>query len=224
MKSPAKTVLIWTLFIIGSTLYGAGAQEFTVGFTAGSLGFGGEVGIPFSDYVSVRLGGNYYTHTISDYEYESDETSLTVDGKVNLRSVGIFADYYPFRQLVRISGGLVYHGNGMSADIRPMNIYQLGGDQYTPERLGKLSGDVGFQQLSPYLGLGIGHFPRTGTGWLISANFGGIYHGQPQVGLSGEGLIEPTASRDQEKVIEESISGFTWWPVISFNLGYRFSL
>ncbi|MBT4485577.1 MAG: hypothetical protein HOC71_18065, partial [Candidatus Latescibacteria bacterium] len=49
---------------------------------------------------------------------------------------------------------------------------------------------------------------------------GALYHGAPKVSLKTDGLLEPSAK--QAPIVEENISWFQFYPVIS--IGYIYKL
>ncbi len=224
MKTLIKSGIFLYLFSVASIAFGAIPGGITIGISGGTLGLGGGVGVAFGDYVNVRFGLNTFSYTMSDYEYSDGDMDLLIDGDLQLRSYALLADVFPFRRVLKLTGGIIFYGNALSASIRPNETYEVGGDLYTPDKLGRLDTDLGFSETAAYLGIGLGNAPTRPKGLGATFDIGGVYQGSPTVKLTGNGLLEPTATPDQEETIEESIKGFTWWPVASVGLFYTFSL
>lgn len=195
------------------------AQGFAIGVKASTLGISFELNKSILDNLNIKAGGAFFSYTHNggggsdDYEYE---------GKLDLSSLSLLADWFPFRNSIRLTGGILINLNEANITLTPTNSYTVGGDEYTPSELGTLSAKVDFNSVSPYIGLGIGNPTAGDKGLKFTFDVGTIYQGSPTVDLTATGLIEPSAAPDQEAQLEDNISWFKWYPVVSFGLMYKF--
>ena len=199
------------------------SQNFAQGFAAGvklsTRGISLELNKSILTNINLKAGAAFFSYThdggdgTDDYEYEA---------KLNLSSISLLADWFPFNNTLRLTGGILINLNKVDIDLTPTNSYTVGGDVYAPEDLGMLSAKVDFSPVSPYIGIGIGNPTSGDSGLKFTFDFGTIYQGSPNVDLSATGLIEPSAAPDQEAQLEDNVSWFKWYPVVSFGLMYKF--
>ena len=137
-------------------------------------------------------------------------------------AISVQGDYFPFESSsFKITAGLFFNLNEIDAIITPME-QTVGGDIYTLEDLGTMDANIKFNPIAPYIGLGFGN-PTYGTsGFGFTFDIGTMYQGGSIVDLTAEGLLEPTAAEDQEKLIEDNLSWFEWYPVVSLGITYKF--
>jgi hypothetical protein len=192
-----------------------------LGLKAGTLGFGGEATIGIISPLNARIGANFFSLS-PDLGDAGTTDDYTMDATVNLKAFYALLDYYPFkRSNFHLSGGLYMSGNNVESVIHPTKTYTIGGDEYTPEKLGDVDLELGMDGTCPYIGFGFGNrLNKSGLG--MNFDLGGYFQGGPTADMSAEGLIEPTAAADQEKIVEDSLKGLTWYPVLSFGLVYKF--
>ncbi|MCK5591624.1 MAG: hypothetical protein KAI72_06690, partial [Candidatus Pacebacteria bacterium] len=92
----------------------------------------------------------------------------------------------------------------------------------TSEELGNLKANIKFNKVAPYIGLGFGNPTAGDSGFGFTFDLGTMYQGGAVVDLTADGLLAPTAAEDQERLIEDNLSWFKWFPVISLGLTYKF--
>ena len=197
----------------------------TISFKPGTLGLGTEVTVNFSPYTSLRLGGYYFqvsfNGTIEDTAYKTD---------VGLFSGAVFADWHPFASGFRVSAGLFRNQN--KADVRALaaDLYTLGGQQFTAEEVGALSGRVRFPNWAPFIGLGYstGWDNLDDDAWRFSIDAGVIYQGKPRVALASEGgtlsgseTLNEVITREAANA-EDDLNAFRFYPVFQVGVGYAF--
>ncbi|MFP4547280.1 MAG: hypothetical protein ACLFQM_04055 [Fidelibacterota bacterium] len=205
----------------------AGAQSFNtdrfaIGLKVGSLGGGGDLTMRIINPLNVRVGSSFFSFAPDLGEAGTTE-EYTMDATINLQAIYTLLDYYPFKKSgFHLSTGLYISANTMKSDIYPQKTYTIGGDEYTPEKLGDVSMDLNMDGTCPYIGFGFGNRLNGRSGFGMTLDMGGYYQGAPEAKMSATGLVEPTASADQEKMIEESLAGLTWYPVVSFGINYKF--
>jgi len=106
--------------------------------------------------------------------------------------------------------------------MKPTKSYTVGGDIYTPDLLGTMSADISFNKVAPYIGIGFGDPTAGSKGLGFTFDIGTVFQGAPKAKLSATGLIEPSASPEQQEKLESNLSWFKFYPVVSFGLTYKF--
>ena len=182
-----------------------------------------EATIGIVDWLNLRAGGYYFRvrhgGSVSDVDYDFD---------VKLASVPLLADWHPFKNEFRISGGVVYNRNMADLDGTPDKITKIGDHEYTPEEIGELSGSVRFNNWAPYVGLGYGNAVLDADKtWGFVFDIGIMWQGTPSVALSSNGTKsgDPTFQQDlgkQETDIQDDADSFRIYPVLSFGISYQF--
>jgi hypothetical protein len=189
----------------------------SVSLKVSSLGITLEGVKKITKVLNARAGISYFT-----FEYDAgDDTGedFTYLGDLSLLSVSLLADYYPFENHFRISAGGLLNLNEGDLTLTPLKTYTIGGSIYTPEELGTVSAKVKMNMFSPYLGIGYGN-EAVGRGVSFSFDIGAIYQGNPEVDMSAVGYLEPSA--EQDYIIEDNLSWFKWYPVVSIGISYSF--
>ena len=210
-------LLLFTSFLFTPQIF---SQDFAVGVKISTLGGGIEAVRSFSPNINARLGFSLFS--LSFDGGVSSEDDYKFNAKLGLLTIAALADYFPFERGLRITGGLIVNLNNFKADIKPNKSYSVGGDVYSPDLLGTMSADISFNKVAPYIGIGFGNPTAGSKGLGFSFDIGTIYQGAPKAKLSASGLIEPSASHDQQEKLESNLSWFKWYPVLSFGLMYKF--
>ena len=189
----------------------------------GTLGPGLEATIGITEWLNLRAGGYYFRvrhgGTVRDVEFDFD---------VKLASVPLLADWHPFENEFRISGGVVYNRNMADLDGTPNKITTIGDNDYTPEEIGELSGSVRFNNLAPYIGLGYGNAVLDADKtWGFVFDIGIMWQGSPSVALSSNGTKAGDSTFQQDLAMEENdiqddADVFRIYPVLSFGISYQF--
>lgn len=201
-----------------------------------SLGYGVEADYILSDRFSVR--GQFSTF---DYDDTFKEDGIDYDGTLDLSSFGVLLDWHPFGSAFRVSAGGFSVDNELHGIGSGAGTYEIGDVTYTVDASDDLKinalielGD-GFK---PYLGIGWGHSPTNKGGLLLSFDVGLLFQGEPSVKLDASGTAtdessgftvdlatDPTAQaelRKEEQNLEDGLSDFDIYPVVSFGVGWRF--
>ncbi len=221
MKTHIATSLILTSLLLTGTVY---AQGWALGGKAGTLGLGVELTKSITPHFNLRGGFNNFKYS-EDYE----DTNVTYDGDLNLRTFGGFIDWHPAsRGIFRFTAGVLSNGN--KADLTGIptgGSFDIGGNSYPAASVGTLSGSVDFIAVSPYAGIGLGNSVGKTKSFSFSAEMGVLYQGSPEVNLSASGFItsDPTFManlQQEENDINNSIEEYKYWPVIALGMSYRF--
>lgn len=216
MRQKLTILFLITLIAFSSNSF---AQDYGAGIKIGTRGFRVEGLRSFGPDFNVRLG--YALLPISTEGGESTDDYL-YDAKATLSSLSIITDWFPFENTFRLSAGFLINLNKGEIDLNPTQSYQVGGDEYTPDKLGNLKAEIDFNRIAPYLGIGFGNPMAGDSGFKFSFAAGTFYHGAPRVKLSADGLISPSASPDQEETLESNLKWFKWYPVLNFGVTYKF--
>ena len=137
--------------LIALASFSANAADFSLGGRLGLSGAGVEATAKFSRHLGLRahLTGLKYS---LDLEY--DDVDYEVDTNLSIGS--LLLDVHPAGGLFRITfGGAAYNGQfGIAATPSPAYLYQIGNGSYTSTQIGTLNGEIEYQKIVPYLGVG----------------------------------------------------------------------
>lgn len=90
----------------------------------------------------------------------------------------------------------------------------------TPEQVGEMDIELAYGGMAPFLGIGFGRsIPNKRIG--LGLEVGSYYIGSPWVNMNASELLEPSASAEQEKSLEESFRTLSWLPAVKFRLAVR---
>lgn len=211
-----KTILSF-FFLSVVFLSSIKAQDYAASLKVSTLGLNLEAIRSFGEQFNARAGFAFFPYSANggtkEYNYKA---------KAKLFSISALADYFPFDNSLRLTGGVIFNLNKGDINMVPAKSTTIGGDEYTPDKLGSLKADLDFNKVAPYLGIGIGNPTGGNSGFKFTFDIGTIYQGPAKVKLSATGLLEPSAAPDQEKQLESNLSWFKWYPVLSFGLVYKF--
>jgi hypothetical protein len=189
---------------------------------SGSLGFGGELMVNFLPQVNGRFGVTYFPLSvdgeIGDVNYDFDLRVLTFP---------LTADWYPFKNPFHLSAGIIVNETSIDLDTRSSASLTIGGTTYSAAELGAVRGDVSFNRIAPYVGIGWGNAFGKEKRWGILSDLGVAFLGKPKVALSATGPIasDPTFMGDlarEEQELEDDLDILRFYPVFSISLFYRF--
>lgn len=206
----------------------ASAQEsgFTLGPNVSTLGIGAEAGYRINRNFGLRGGANYFS-----WSTNREIDGIDYDADLRLASGGIVGDYYPFGGGFRISGGVRISGNQVDLVANPGATAQveIGGTTYTGSQIGRLDGELSFNRVAPYLGLG--YEANVTDALSISFDAGALWQGRPDVSLrAAPPAGAPPALVDrinadverERRNIEDDLKAFQFFPVVSVTAKYRF--
>ncbi len=196
------------------------AQDIATSINLGTTGVGLKVHYAISDQFNLQTGFSYLS---TQYKMEeSGGDAYKADADIDLSTINFLADYYPFETSLRVSAGVFINLNAIDSKMTPVETYTVGEDVYTPDILGNLDAELKFSKFAPYIGLGIGNPASGEPGLKFLFDIGAFYHDAPQVELGAQGMLSPSAAPDQEQKLEDNISWFKWYPVLSVGLAYKF--
>lgn len=212
-----------------------------VSLKAGTLGAGVELDYAFNKNFNVRVQLNSFT-----YDDSFDEDGITYSGDLELKSVGLLADWRPFSGVFKLTGGAYKNDNKISAAAVSngdaefeIGDYSYAGSASDPLTLAA-NMDLG-NGTAGYLGFGWGN--SYSSGFSFSLDIGVLFSGSAQASIAASGTAyrvdnpdvqfdvagssaEAQMFRDEIEAERRNLQGdldeFEYYPVISIGLGYRF--
>ena len=104
---------------------------------------------------------------------------------LELKSLGLFADWHPFKGSFRLSGGFLVNGNGIEGKAKPTTAnFEIGDGTYALN-----SASDFLQHLRPYFGLGWDTTFGDEDNWGFCFDLGLVYSGSAEASL----IVDPTA-------------------------------
>lgn len=230
LKKAILPITIASLFSIST----AHAElNLAIGTKASTLGAGFEVFAPLSPKVNARIGINQF-----GYSLEETIDGIAYTGDLNLQTISVNGDWHPFNGIFRMSLGAVINNNEIigSATTAEAIEFAIGDNDYSSQNI-KANATINFENVAPYLGFGFDKVSNTRKGGLgLSAEFGVMFQGSPQVGFEvvdlNEGtpqaitdLLQTQLDGDIQKEVDaiaKDLESFNVWPVASIGLTYQF--
>lgn len=189
---------------------------------AGTLGLGVEVSGGPGAHFNARVGANYF-----DYDYSDEYENIDYDMELDLRSVAAMLDWHPAGGSFRLTGGMLFNQNEIHAEAKPEGSYEIGGTDYPAALVGDLTGDIGFDDYAPYVGLGWASGNGGDGGFGMSLDLGVAYQGSPDVALAASGPIaaDPGFQSDlaaEQQALADDLEDYKYYPVVAVGFNYRF--
>ena len=213
-----RTALVLAVILAGSALpTRAHAQLVGVSGEFGTLGLGARAAVTLGSQFRLRAGGNFQPFRIgvnaSDIVYDVTLATPSATGTL---------DWHPGGTRFRFSGGVVYFAEDLELEATPKEDVSIGMQEYSPEEIDTLIGNLGTEEVAPYFGIGWGDSTRRGVSFQVE--FGFAFHGTPDVTLRATGPVgsSPGFQADlNEEVadINEEVERVTAYPVISIGVG-----
>lgn len=189
----------------------------------GTTGLGADLTVPLvSNWLNLRAGYNFGelrpSMTQGDIKYKSD---------VHLESVPILLDLHPFHGNFRVTGGVFYNKNELDlSSVVDASTIGLGG---SGSGTATVNANVDWSnEFSPYLGIGWGNAADDNTLDLpiaigFSLDIGAYYQGSPNVILTeSSGTVSAADLAAEAAQIEDDLSGFKFFPVVTVGVHIRF--
>lgn len=213
---------------IAAVSMSAAAADLGLSVEAGTTGLGVHVVVPVQKQFNARIGAS-----LLNYSYDGSTSNVDYDFKLKLKTIDALMDWYPMDSGFRITGGVVYNGNKITANGKPTaaGTYTLNGNVYTAASAGTLNGQIDFRNFAPYLGIGWGNaVANDKSGFGFNADLGVLVQGSPRTSLTNNGCTAPAAVCAQlatdvaaENVrLRDEVKDFKAYPVIRVGVSYRF--
>lgn len=224
MHLPIPRPLPWlaVLLLAPGVAHGQSAPRPFLSPTISTLGLGVEAGVRMNDLVGLRLGGNWFQFS---FDQEIDE--INYDADATLGSVGALLDLHPFGGGFRVTGGARLNFNQAELTGRGEGTVEIDGQVFDADDVGTLDGDVEFDTIAPYLGIGYGG-ALLGGALILTFDLGVMYQGSPDVELTANtGVLadDPAlqaALAAEEADIEDDYEDYVFFPVVGLAATYRF--
>jgi hypothetical protein len=223
MNISKQIALTW--FVLGScaAIAPVTAQErsWTLGVTGGTLGVGPELAYRLGPRVGMRANAGFLS--VSRNEEVDD---IDYDGDLKLNSFGAMVDWYPTGGGLRLSAGARINNNEIEIVGSPTTSVTVGGNTYTPQQVGTLSGTLAGDDFVPVLTLGYGG--TLAQGFTLGAELGVMWQGKMKIdNLRTTGLLASAAQfqadvEREEQSIEDELDGYELWPILQIEFLYRF--
>ena len=221
MKQRAILMLFVVLVSTGLTT-GADQGRIAIAGRAGTLGLGGDLMLNVLSDLNIRFGVGAF-----NFDYDDEYSGIDYDFELDLLTFPITVDWYPFDGAFHLSGGIIINQTEVSLDSRYSDSLTVGDTTYDSGDIGVLSGDVSFNDIAPYVGIGWGNAFGPDRRWGFMTDLGIAFTGSPNVALSATGALasDPGLLADlaqEEADLEDDLDDFKIYPVFSANLYFRF--
>ena len=218
----SKSALVMLALLAGNTA----SADFGVGLKAGTLGLGLEGRWSALPWLDVRVG-------VNSFEYDDDgaQAGINYDATFSLDSFYATGNFRFPLSPVRVTAGVVSNGNEfvMASQDSGDVFIDIGDDTFNTADVGTLQSTTSFSSTAPYLGVGYDFeiFGKVG----LNLDFGVLWQGEPEVTLEATGLesapaavqsVLTTELENERLALEDEMSDFKAWPVVSIGFIYNF--
>lgn len=192
-----------------------------------TMGLGVEYNHPINPVLSVGFGVNKFskdrTFTESDIEYQGD---------IDFQSLSVIANYHPWENGFRLRAGAYYNNNTIRLSAAGNDFTnEIGNGDFTGANV-TLAGELSFQRLAPYIGIGYGSEPIGNNNFSFDIDIG-VMKSPVKAQLSGTCSINGVANAGvcadfntelarEQADLTNSTDDIDLYPVISLGLTYRF--
>ena len=199
--------------------------KFAIGAKVGTTGIGIEGRSPITEKLYGRFGVNYF-----HYNHKVGDSKLDYKGKLTLLSVPFMLDYHPVETSgFRLSLGVGYNGNKVTATATPNKSITLYGNTYTPQDLGKVTSKLTLgSKIAPILSIGYDSSFISDSSFSFNAELGAMYSGNPKIKVSATGLAANQThqisdlNRDANKELKKVKNYLRFFPVVT--IGFKYNL
>lgn len=212
---------------IGTTSYADNTtkSKLAIGANLGTTGFSLEGRTPLNDSLYGRIATNYFY-----YKHSMKKGSLDYKGKLNLLTVPLLFDYHPFPESgFRISAGIAYNDNKVTATATPNKPVKIYNTTYQPAELGTVKAKLTMtNKIAPVVAIGYDSSFINNKAWSFNAEAGIMYQGKEKIKVSATGLAAQQQStiddlnRDANAALKRVKKYLKFFPVISIGFKYNF--
>jgi len=206
---------------------GGAAADFGVGVKAGTLGLGVEGRWdPVVPWFDVRVGLNSY-----EYDTSGNQAGIDYDGTLSLDNYYLTGNFKFPMSPFRFTVGAYSNGNELQLLSQDPSggTYFIGGVSFDAATVGSLRSSTSFSSTAPYAGVGF-DFELFGKAGL-NLDFGVLWQDEPIVTLDvtnwnnlspvEQALLGPALDTERAE-LEDEMSDFKAWPVVSLAFVYNF--
>ncbi len=209
--------IVWVLVL----LPGIASADFSIGAKAGTIGAGLEGIYHFDDQFALR-------GTVGSYTYSNSReiSGINYDYDLGLTAGGVLLDIFPKGKRFYFTGGVLLNASVFDADAIIVDTIDVGGTTYTAADVGELSGELEFQPITPYIGMGW-RWRNNKPGLSIGVEAGLIFQGKGDIAITATGPIADTPGFQTDVLaeideIEDQLGIAKLFPVLEARLVYRF--
>jgi hypothetical protein len=210
-----------------------------VGVKMSLLGGGIEAATRVTRRSNLRAGFNMVS-----YSRTFNKDGIAYGGQLGFKTIEAHYDIFPFAGRFHVSPGvLAYIGDPITANLRVPGgqSFSLGGKQYFSDGTARVTGTgkIDFNRAAPTITVGWGNLvPRNRNHISVPFEIGVAFQGTPKATLNLAGNVcdsvnancrsvasDPTVQsriQSEQTKLNNSMSLFKAYPIISIGLGYRF--
>ncbi len=211
------------LFLLTGICHAQDRPDIGLAAKGGTLGVGLESTIAINPNFNARFGFNWLS-------YDDDDTysGINYDYDLDLLNVPLLVDWHPQGGGFRVTAGIIVNNNELEIVGKATSgTFTIDDTVYTAAQVGSLKGDVDFNAIAPYIGIGYGNAVGKDKKWSIALDLGVMFQGSPDVGLAASGPIatDPTFQSElarERASLEDDIDEFEYYPVIMIGVSYKF--
>ena len=203
---------------------GLGALTAQAGEIYANAGFPG-VGLGYAHPLNSHFALRGDFMTLGTHKKDMNEEGIDYKGTLSTSRVALFADYFPFGGVFRLTAGITANNYKLELDASGAGqTINVGGTDYVLSANDGLNVQVKFPKTTPYLGIGWGHQQESGFRFAFDI---GAMLGKAKVEATARGQYanDPNfqASLDQEVAeLRDGVGTIKALPQITFSLGYSF--
>jgi len=222
-----KTISILAVSALLSTTVYAGTRDsiFALGAKVGTAGVGIEGRAPIVGNLYGRFGINYL-----HYNHSLDNGALGYKGKLTFLTIPLMLDYHPFDNSgFRVSAGVAYNGNKISATAKPNKTIALYGHNYSKAELGTVKSKLTLgNKIAPIVSIGYDSSFMSDSAWSFNAEAGIMYSGKAKIKISATGVAAnqkqkiDDLNRDANKSLNKVKKYLKFFPIVSIGFKYNF--
>ena len=185
-------------------------------------GPGAELITKLSSNINFRFG----VHGLS-LDLDGTESDIDYDFEVDLLSFSGLVDWHVFGNSFRVTGGVVVNESEVDLEAETAATLEIGDTTYTADDIVSLTGNLGFDSIAPYVGIGWGNPFSSKKKWGFMLDLGVVFTGAADLDLSATGPLaaDPAFLADLERErqdVEDDLDDFKVFPVVALRFFYRF--
>jgi hypothetical protein len=218
----------------------ASLSRWSLNLKASTLGSGADIAMVLGHHFALRGSINAL-----DFDYPFSIDGVTYDSEFHLRSGGVSLDWFPLRRGIRISPGVLYATNNLSAisSVPPGKYFELGSQGFINSVDDPLNGTASVvfpRRVSPMLTIGFRNIvPGKGEGQhrlSFPAELGVAYTGAAKIDVTLNGTActnegcftfannaeAQDSLRAEIQKLNNRLESYPVYPIVSIGVAYRF--
>ena len=211
-------------------------SSLTIGIKADTLGAGVDLATPLSSHFGLRGQVNFFA-----FNYLFSIDGVDYDSQFRLQSGSVSVDWYPTHRSFRISPGVLYLKNNLTAvsGVPPGNYFELGTQGFINSVDDPLNGTASVVfpgHLAPMVTFGYNFLGKRGGRITMPIEFGIAYTGAAKIDVTLDGTActnegcftfsqnkeAQQSLQDEIKKLNRNLESYPVYPVASIGLAYRF--